>query len=209
MNSKRDDHLIGIPRLAAARVIGVTERRLRAWNQRGLVYPTSVSTVGSREIWIYTLEDLVQGRVVRELEERGIHILHIRRVVEAVRTSTHPKPLASLRWGVSRNEVFVGYPEGSWVGSKAPNQNVIIEVLDLDKIRNNARRVARQRPKDSAGHVESRRGKLGSKDVFAGTRVPVETVISYLERGATPARILEGFPNLRPEDIELAQSLAV
>lgn len=207
MNDPRADELIGVSRSTAARVIGITERRLRAWNDRGLVYPTVVTELGSRSIWTFSLEDLVQGRVVRELEGRGIHVRHIRRVVEAVRSSTHPRPLASLVWGVAGGEVFVGYPDGSWVGDRRPNQNVLIETLDLETIRGEARSAAREREPEHVGGVESRRGKLGSKDVFAGTRIPVATVVEYLERGASDQRILEGFPDLRPEDLDRARRL--
>ena len=56
-----------------------------------------------------------------------------------------------------------------------------------------------------AGHVERRRGVLGSKAVFAGTRVPVAAVETYLERGLSEERILEAFPELTREDVEAAR----
>jgi len=203
-----DDELIGVSRSAAARVIGITERRLSAWNERGLVYPSAMSQLGRRTIWTFSLEDLVQGRVVRELEDRGIHVRHIRRIVEAVRSSVHPRPLASLRWGVAGQEVFVGYPDGSWVGDRRPNQQVLIEMLDLKAIRGEARRAAHERPRAAAGKAESRRGTLGSKEVFAGTRIPVAAVVEYVRRGASDRRILQGFPDLGTEDVAYARQLA-
>ena len=154
MEQPRDDELIGVSRSTAARVIGITERQLIAWNNRGLVYPSAVTQVGSRSIWTFSLEDLVQGRVVRALEDRGIHVRHIRRIVEAVRSSVHPRPLASLRWGVAGLEVFVGYPDGSWVGDRRPNQQVMVETLNLEAIRGDARRAAKERPAEAAGSVE-------------------------------------------------------
>ena len=50
-----------------------------------------------------------------------------------------------------------------------------------------------------------RRGVLGSKAVFAGTRVPVAAVEAYLERGLPDERILEAFPELTREDVEAAR----
>ncbi len=207
MSEQRGDELIGVSRSTAARVIGINERRLRAWNDRGLVSPSLVTELGSRSIWTFSLEDLVQGRVVKELEDRGISVRHIRRVVEAVRSSTQPRPLASLVWGVAGHEIFVGYPDDSWVGDRRPSQNVFIETLDLETIRGDARRAAQERQLDDIGAVESRRGKLGSKDVFAGTRIPVSAVVEYIERGASDERILQGFPDLRSEDIDSARRL--
>lgn len=200
-----EDELIGASRSTAARVIGISERRLAAWNSRGLVFPSVTAAIGSKSVWSFSLEDLVQGRVVKELEDRGFHVRHIRGVVEAVRSSVHPKPLVSLKWGVSGPEVFVGYPDGSWVGDRKPNQGVMVEVLNLEEIRSDARKLVRQRPPGSVGRIEQTRGKLGSKAVFAGTRVPVATVISYLERGASDDRILAGFPSLERADVEYAR----
>jgi uncharacterized protein (DUF433 family) len=205
MMVENGDELIGVPRVTAARVIGVTERRLRSWNQMGLVVPSISEIVRGRRYWTYSLEDLVQGRVIEGLEARGVDIRPIRRIVEAVRTSTHPEPLSSLSWATDAGEVFVGYPDGSWIGGRRPNQTVAVEVLELDSIRVDARRAARARPPESAGRVERRRGALGSQPVFAGTRIPVTSVLAYLRRGLDDERILAAYPDLEPADIDLAR----
>ena len=161
-----DDVLIGVPRSTASRVIGVPERRLRDWNTAGLVYPSHEARVGRSLIWTYSLEDLVQGRVVRELEDRGIHVRVIRRIVESVR--------------------------------------MLQQVLDLDVIRSEARaRLAR--PAESYGRIERRTGVHGSRPVFAGTRIPVDTVRAYIEREIPDDEIFEAFPVLAVEDLEIAR----
>lgn len=38
--------------------------------------------------------------------------------------------------------------------------------------------------------------------VFAGTRVPVETLVDYLKAGDTVDRFLEGFPTVKREQVE-------
>jgi len=40
---------------------------------------------------------------------------------------------------------------------------------------------------------------MSGKLVFAGTRVPVETLIDYLKAGETLDRFLEGFPTVERE----------
>lgn len=42
---------------------------------------------------------------------------------------------------------------------------------------------------------------MGGTPVFAGTRVPVQTLIDYLEGGDTIDSFLEGFPTVRREQI--------
>jgi uncharacterized protein (DUF433 family) len=200
------DDVIGATRPTAARVIGVTENCLRSWNNRGLVLP-SFLPLDTRGYWTYALDDIVQGRVVRQLEEAGHHVRVIRRIVEAIRTSTYPKPLAKLVWAVAGRDIFVQYPDGQWVNGRRPAQGVMTEVINLDRIRVDAREALR-RPSAAAGHTERRRGRLGNKEVFAGTRVPLTAVLPYLRRGAPDAEILEAFPDLTPTDIELARARA-
>jgi uncharacterized protein (DUF433 family) len=199
------DDRIGVTRRTAATVIGVADQRLRRWNTSGLVTPSTTSSLGSRSYWTYTLEDLVQGKVVRLLEDRGIDVRVVRRVVESVRSSVHPKPLASLKWATSGTEVFVGYPDGGWIGGRKPAQGVLVEVIDLDEIRLTAKK-SLQRPTDNAGQVEQRRASLGHKPVFAGTRIPVATVTAYLRRGIPTGEILEAFPDLTKADIKIARA---
>lgn len=42
---------------------------------------------------------------------------------------------------------------------------------------------------------------MGGTPVFAGTRVPVQTLIDYLEGGDTIDDFLEGFPSVRREQV--------
>ena len=42
---------------------------------------------------------------------------------------------------------------------------------------------------------------MGGTPVFAGTRVPVQTLIDYLEGGDTVDNFLEGFPTVRREQV--------
>lgn len=42
---------------------------------------------------------------------------------------------------------------------------------------------------------------LGSTPVFAGTRVPVQTLIEYLEGGETIDYFLQGFPTVTREKV--------
>jgi uncharacterized protein (DUF433 family) len=42
---------------------------------------------------------------------------------------------------------------------------------------------------------------LGGTAVFAGTRVPVQTLIDYLEGGESIDAFLEGFPTVRREQV--------
>lgn len=201
------DEIIGVPSDRAADIIGISSRRLDRWANSGLVTPSIVGRLGGRRHWSYSLEDIVQGCVVRSLEDdHGQHIRVVRRIVEALRTSTFGEPLSQLRWAVAEPEIYVGYPDDTWVGGKAPHQGVLPAVLPLEEIRVEARRKARERPRELAGHISTTREVLGNKPVFSGTRIPVASVLAYLDRGLSDDRILEAYPDLWPEDIRAARA---
>lgn len=42
---------------------------------------------------------------------------------------------------------------------------------------------------------------LGGTPVFAGTRVPVQTLLDYLEGGESIDQFLEGFPTVKREQV--------
>lgn len=42
---------------------------------------------------------------------------------------------------------------------------------------------------------------MGGTPVFAGTRVPVQTLLDYLEAGETIGEFLDGFPTVKREQV--------
>jgi len=49
---------------------------------------------------------------------------------------------------------------------------------------------------------------MGSKPIFAGTRIPVETVQRYLDAGCDTETILAEYPSLTVADVEAARNYA-
>jgi uncharacterized protein (DUF433 family) len=49
--------------------------------------------------------------------------------------------------------------------------------------------------------ISSSPGVMGGTPVFTGTRVPVQTLIDYLEDGETIDDFLEGFPTVTREQV--------
>lgn len=200
-----DEH-IGVPRERAAEIVDVSVDRLNRWAGNGLVKPSIMGTIGGRNYHSYSLDDLVQGRIVRQIEDRGVHVRKIRGFVDALKSTAHPRPLASFEWGVEGGEMYAQFPDESWVGGRRPNQIVMIEIIDPEAIRVAAREAAIARVGEP-GTTESRRAVMGSKTVFAGTRVPVASVQTYLKRGYDVASILAEYPDLASADVEEARRL--
>lgn len=61
--------------------------------------------------------------------------------------------------------------------------------------------------------IQSSPSIMGGTPVFAGTRVPVQTLLDYLEGGERLADFLEDFPTVRQEQaiafLELAKDAAL
>ena len=208
MDEERDpgpDDIIGVTVERAAALIGVSVQRLAAWERIGLVEPGVHDRVAGRHVRVYGLSELVELRIVDELTKRGQPVRVVRRIVEANRSSTIPHPLRELRWATDAGMVFVGFEDGSWVGGRHPRQGVIPEVINLDEIRASTREAALRRM-GRPGAVEKRRGVLGRKPVFEGTRTPVDALAAYFRRGVSDAEILEAFPHLSADDLEEARS---
>jgi uncharacterized protein (DUF433 family) len=52
--------------------------------------------------------------------------------------------------------------------------------------------------------VESRPEIMLGKPVIKGTRIPVELIVRKLGEGASAEDLLDGYPNLKKEDIQAA-----
>ena len=49
---------------------------------------------------------------------------------------------------------------------------------------------------------------MGGRACIRGMRIPVSTIVSQVAHGATTQEILEGYPDLEPEDIQQALQYA-
>jgi DNA-binding transcriptional MerR regulator len=203
----REDRVV-LPDDRAARLAGVSVRRLHYWEQTGLVHPSTSRRLGpASTVRLFTFTDLLQLLVVAELRDR-LPLQHIRRVVDHLRDRGYDAPLRQLVFATVGKELYFQHPDGTWEGGLAPDQVVFHQVIELEPLRRRIHR-ARHRPADDAGGTERARGRLGSKEVFTGTRIPVAAVLAYLDHGFTDTDVLREYPDLTQADIETARRRAV
>lgn len=197
--------LLGIPPDLAGRLADITYRKLLYWDLTNLVRPAIRRRVGRTMIRLYNFDDMVALIVTANLRRRGVSLQHVREIVTRIReTYSYDSPLAQLTFGVHGRRLYFMHPDGMWEDERVSGQAVIREVIPLDEIRSQILN-GLKRPADAVGRVERRRGKLGNKPTFMGTRIPVATVQRWLENGKSKADILEAYPDLEHEDIELAR----
>lgn len=188
----------------AAKLAGVSVRRLREWDQKQIVRPTYASRRGAKHVNFYGFASLVELLIAAQLRER-VSLQHLRSVLDRIRNRGYENPLRQLVFAVAGEEIYYQEQDGSWEAGKKPGQGVIREVIPLEEIKARIRDGALADRSESAGKVESRRGIRASKPVFKDTRIPLEAVQRYIERGYTNEQILEAYPDLTQADIALAQ----
>lgn len=197
------DNLIALPRHRAIALARVTPRQLRYWDLTNVV-KASIRHGASR---LYSFDDLVALLVTAQLRRRGFSLQHVRKIVKHLLSRGYTKPLAELHFATYGREIYFRHPDGSWEGDATRRQLVIFEVIDLDLIRTMIRN-SLSRPPEFAGKIESYKGRKGGKPVFKGTRIPVSTVISWLNSGRTSSDVLRAYPDLTQADIDAARELA-
>jgi len=193
-----DEH-IGVPIKRAAEIIGVSRTRLISWGRAGILRPRMDVRLGVQVRWLYSIDELAAGRIIRCIEEAGVDIRHLTWLVRAYESTEHPQPLLSYLWAVDRaaHRVYLSADAGaSWMDGEATYQYVLVKVLNLEEIRAAVRDAASKRP-GRAGRTRV----AGGRQVFEGTRVPVDGVRAWIEDGASDERILEAYPAIERADI--------
>ena len=204
-----DERLLSVPRNTAARLAGLTVRQVDYWATTGLVGPSVDRTLGpGRRVRLYDFVALLALMVAAELRRRGVSLQHVRQIVARLLERGYDQPLTQLRFATVGSQVYFQHADGDWEGGIQPDQLVLHQLLDLDLIRRKIDEGLERRT-DEFGRIERRRGVLGGKPVFAGTRIPVDTVRRYLAAGHSVDDILEAYPSLGTADVELVQNETV
>lgn len=192
----------------AARVAHVSERRIRYWDERGVLSPSLVADAGRRTPYgrIYNFQDLVGLRTLGQLRDR--HHFSLQRLREAgdylKRYSDHP--WSTLRIYVDGKHLFFQDPNtGSVIATRPPGQTAIPYLLD--RIASETERDATAltvRTSEEIGKIEQHRYVLHNSPVIAGTRIPTAVIWEFYREGYDTPSILREFPRLEPIDIERA-----
>lgn len=203
------ERLLAFPDARARQLAGVSMRRLRYWEQVGLVVPSITRRLSPRHtVRLYSYRDLLALLVVAELRtERNMPLQRIRRVVEHLHSRGYQEPLNELRFATIGPEIYFQHPDGSWEGHLRPDQIVFVQVIMLDALRLRIQRAAAARAGGDLGRIDKHRGVHASSPVFAGTRIRLSTVHDYLRHGYDTEAIIEAFPGLTGEDVDEARRL--
>lgn len=206
-----DEALVTFTRDRAARLSGLSNRQLDYWRSTNLLRPsTDYRLSAHRPIRLYDFTDMMSLMVIAELKERGVSTRRVRKIVDRLRRHGYEQPLVQVVFGTEpgrkRLVVVMMHSDGTFEGEVHPGQLLLPETIDMETIRARVRRSS-ARPSEAVGQFERRSGALGRKELFAGTRIPVETVRRYIDHGVSTGEILEAFPALRAADVDAVRDL--
>jgi DNA-binding transcriptional MerR regulator len=78
------------------RIVGITYRQLDYWARTELVIPSIRDATGSGSQRLYSFEDLVTLRVIKNLLDTGVSLQRVRRAVEHLQTMQRPVAAVTL-----------------------------------------------------------------------------------------------------------------
>ena len=191
-----------------AELADVKPARLRYWESTGLVEASASeeSVRGRHVVRLYDFKAALTVLALAALRHEHVTLQHLRQIVAHLRQRDFDVP--EVKFALAGPRVFFQTPDGEWEDVRDPAQIVLHQTLDLRLLRARLAR-ALERSELAHGQTERRRGALGSKPVVAGTRVPVDAVRRYLERGYSSDQIITAYPSLTEADIDAIRTGAV
>jgi DNA-binding transcriptional MerR regulator len=182
------------------RLTGFSVSQLNYWSSTGLSGPAVERRLTPhRAVRLYGYDEVLSLLIIRALKEQKISTRYVREIVEYIRRRGFK--MSELQFAIAGSRVHFKTPEGEWEDADRP-QPVLSQILDLTPLRARLA-AATERDPSLVGKTERRRGAMGSKELVAGTRIPVSAVQHFLDRGTATAEILEAYPQLQERDVEV------
>ncbi len=83
------------------KIVGITYRQLDHWDRTGLLSPSLVPAKGSGTQRLYSYQDVVQLRIIKQLKDAGVSLQRARKAIEFLRESGSDLAAASLVLGAA------------------------------------------------------------------------------------------------------------
>jgi uncharacterized protein (DUF433 family) len=190
----------------AYRVTGVSPRRMAYWARTDVLQPSiRYSKRGEPYGYVYDFRDVVGLRTLATLRDKhGISLQQLRRANQFLRAHAN-RPWSELRFWVRDKEIFFSDPvshelmvpgDPAQAAFQFEMEPVVLDVVArIDTLS--------RRNREHVGQVERHRHIQGNQEVVKGTRVPVESVLELAGDGYGIREIVEAFPSLTEDDVQI------
>jgi uncharacterized protein (DUF433 family) len=187
------------------RLTGLTNAQLTYWDKTRFFEPQYADEKRRAPYSrVYSFKDVVGLRTLSILRgKHGVSLPHLREVAREL--STYSKtPWADIQLKVWNRKVQFDEPETGKTRGVVDGQYVLLPLINvIDDVRREAEKLGQREP-SQIGKFEKHRNVVHNALVIAGTRIPVSTVLAFVEGGYSIANILEEYPTLTETDVEAA-----
>lgn len=192
-----------------ARLAGISRRQLRYWERSGVFSAHRVmSPISGPYQTLYSYQDLVNLRVMAKIRMAfRVPLKEIREVSRYIeRYASHPWSGLALRV-YGKHLAFRDPETGQWM-SALPAGQIMLELQFSDVEAESEALVKRlfTRRTEDIGKIHRHRNVMSNVPVFAGTRIPVRVVQSFLDEGHSDDDILRQYPTLHRNDLIAARA---
>ena len=105
-----------VPEKQAAATAKITRRKLRYWDEVGLISPSVRRRLGRKVVRLYTLDEVLQLSVAGWLRD-SLSLQQIRKIVRQ-QGVTYDSPLSELCFAEHNGEIYFQHPDGTWEANK-------------------------------------------------------------------------------------------
>jgi uncharacterized protein (DUF433 family) len=176
------------------RLTGLSAGQLRYWDRIGFFKPQLAEEGrGSAHSRVYSFKDVVGLRTIALLKGRyGVSTQELQRVAEKL-TQYSDAPWSELTFYVWNRKVQFDEPETGKMRGVVDGQYVLFRIQA---------EAIKRRQGSQFGKFEQHRDVSHNAVVVAGTRIPVATVLRFIEDGYTAEEIIREYPTLTIADID-------
>jgi len=191
------------------RLAGLSQRQLSYWDKTGFFSPQyAFENRRSPYSRIYSFRDVVGLRTISILRKQyHIPLQNLRRAAEEL--SRHKdSPWSDLQLYVFNGEVHFREPETGRVRGARSGQLVNIPLRTIIEDVAGKSNQLLERSADQFGRVARHRYVAHNAWVIAGTRIPINAIVSFSKAGHSPEQIISEYPALTVADVTAALKCA-
>mgnify|MGYP003139625675 CR=1 FL=1 len=190
---------------------GLSRAQLRSWNRSGFIRPAFGNPSAGRKAYarIYSFKDLLKLRVLNQL--RNVHKIpmpELRRVEDDLEHMGDEKWTSQKLWVLNKRVVFTE-PDSNRKREDSSKQFVAEIPLEVvtSCVKDEIKKLNERKPEE-IGRIVKQRFRQSSAEIFAGTRVTLSAILSFIKAGYDDEKILKEYPDLSNGDIEAARRRA-
>jgi uncharacterized protein (DUF433 family) len=189
-----------------ARLTGVSRQTLSDWGSLGLFEPELENKGGRIGLSrTYSFPDLVSVKTLQIL--RQVHKIpkaELAKTALALRVFAQ-NPWSELTLYVLNKEVHFSNDNGSIVGALSGQKSIAIPLKSVASTMRDEAAKLRSRKSVQLGTIERRRSVASNQETFAGTRIPISLIVTFIKLGRSDHMILTDYPSLSALDLEIAK----